>query len=71
MKNITNFVEFENELQKIRANNGWVINIECCGLFIFTVYDKETGRQLASTGSTGLFSILEVLKMPFDKSPWV
>ncbi len=64
-------VEFEKELQAIRANNGYTITIECCGLWIITVCDKETGKKLASTGTTGLSAILKILKMPFNKCPWV
>lgn len=63
--------DFEQKLQAIRARNGWTITIECCGVWIITVYDKKTGNKLASTGATGLTSLPEILEMPFNKCPWV
>ena len=63
--------EFEKELKGICAINGYEIALEYSGLWTITVYDKETGKKLASTGSTALYPVLEVLKMSFDKAPWV
>lgn len=50
--------EFEKKLNDIRARNGWTIDIECCGVFIITICDKETGKGLYRTGSTSLESIV-------------
>ncbi len=63
--------DFEDKVQAIRVSHGWAITIECCGIWIITVYDKETGDKLASTGATSLTLIPEILEMPFDKCPWV
>jgi len=63
--------EFEKKIQGIRVKNGWTITLECCGIWVVTVFDKETGEQLASTGSTGLYGILNSLERPFDACPWV
>ncbi len=63
--------EFESKLQEIRARHGWMITLECEGIWVISVYDKHTGTKLASTGSTGLSGLLEILEMPFDKCPWV
>jgi len=63
--------EFENKLQSIRSKNGWRIELECAGIWIIRIYEKETNTLLASTGGTGLQGFLTILEMPFDKSPWV
>lgn len=63
--------EFESKLQAIRARNGWRIELECAGVWIIRVYDKETNKLLASTGGSGLEGILRMLEIPFDKRPWV
>lgn len=63
--------EFQNEIESIRARNGWTITLECRGIWEVTVFDKESGVQLANTGSTGLYGILKSLEMPFNKCPWV
>jgi hypothetical protein len=62
--------EFEEKLQEIRSKNGWIIKLEFNGIWVFTIIDKRTGNISASTGATGLESLLYVLEMPFDKSPW-
>lgn len=62
--------EFEDKLQEIRARNSWEIHLECRGLWIITILDKESGKKLASTGSTGLYGILQCLEMPFNAPPW-
>lgn len=62
--------EFETRLQTIRAANGWRITLECCGIWIITIYDKETGDMLASTGSTGLEGVLIALSYPLDDPIW-
>ena len=61
---------FQKELQHLRATNGWTIEIECCGVFIFTVRDKDTNKLLATTGATELEVLIEILQKPFDKAPW-
>jgi len=63
--------EFENALQEIRAANGWRITLECTGLWILSIYDKETNEFVASTGMTGIGTILEVLKIPLTEVPWI
>jgi len=63
--------EFEEELQSIRAENGWRIELELEKDWTIKVYDKENNRLLGCTGSTGLIGVLVALKMPFDKCPWV
>ena len=63
--------EFEKELQSIRAENGWRIELELDKVWTFKVYDKETNRLLGCTGSTGLIGVLVALKTPFNKCPWV
>jgi hypothetical protein len=63
--------EFEHKIQWIRSKNGWRIELDCDGIWIVRVYDKETNKLLAHTGSTGLEGILVALEMPFDKCPWV
>ena len=50
--------EFERQLQEIRAKNGWRIELECAGVWLLTVYDKETDKQLGETGSTSLEALL-------------
>lgn len=62
--------EFVDKLQEIRARNGWTVTLELNGIWIITVSDKETGKHLASTGSTGLSPLLEILERPFNLSPW-
>ena len=62
--------EFQTRLQKIRARNGWTIEIECCGVWIFTVFDKDTGKQLGTTGGSNLSCIFIALEKPFDHSIW-
>lgn len=63
--------EFQSKIESIRAKNGWTITLECHSTWTVTVFDKESGIELASTGSTGLHAILKALEMPFDKCPWV
>lgn len=64
--------EFEAKLRDIRARNGWNIEIELFGgIWILRVFDKETRKMLAETGSTGLEVMIDMLEIPFDKSPWV
>ena len=63
--------EFEEGIQSIQARNGWRIELVCDGVWLVSVYDKETDRLLASTGSSGLEIILKALEMPFDGCPWV
>ncbi len=62
--------EFEDKLQMKRAANGWRIELECNGLWIYKVYDRDTDELLASTGATALSPLLETLNMPFTQSPW-
>lgn len=64
--------EFEKALNEIRAKNGWIIELELTGgLWIISVFDKETRKMLGSTGSTGLEPVLDILSIPFIRSPWV
>ena len=44
--------------------------IECAGVWIVTVYDKETGKWLGETGATGLIGILYALEQPLNHSIW-
>jgi len=63
--------EFEEKLQEIRSKNGWIIHLECRGIWVITVEDKETEEILGETGATDLGSILFALKRPFSQPPWV
>lgn len=63
--------EFEKRVMDIRAKNGWTIILECRGIWVVKIHDKYTDKLIASTGSTGLYGIIEALKMPLDKSPWI
>ena len=64
--------EFEAKLRDLRSRNGWNIEIELAvGIWIFKVFDKETGKLLGETGSTGLEVLIDMLEIPFDKTPWV
>jgi hypothetical protein len=69
-KNMSSLQEWQDEIQNLRAQNGWRIEIHFCGVFLIKVFDKETNKLLASTGSTHLGCVPEILKMPFDKCPW-
>ena len=63
--------EFERQLQNIRASNGWSITLECRGVWLVEVHDKESGKLLASTGATSLEAVLFVLDRPLsDKVAW-
>ena len=62
--------EFEDEVQSIRARNGWKIKIECQGVWIVSVYDKETDKKLGETGSFSLEGIHVALKTPLDHFMW-
>ena len=53
--------EFEKRLNEIRAKNGWRIDIECCGVFIVTIKDKETGKGLYRTGCTSLACLPDIM----------
>ena len=53
--------EFESKLQEIRARNGWVIELELCGIWIINVFDKETMDKVAFIGTTGLYGVLHFL----------
>ncbi len=63
--------EFEDELKKIRCVNGWRITLELDGIWRISVHDKESDKLLASTGSTGLSPVLEILSRSFNAPPWV
>ena len=63
-------IDFENELQAIRAANGWKLEIEMPGIFIISVYDKESDVFLAETGCTSLEGILVVLRWGLDHGVW-
>lgn len=66
-----NVQEWENEIQTIRAKNGWRIVMECNGIWEISVYDRENGKLLARTGATGVEGFPQILRMPFGKCPWV
>jgi len=62
--------EFANKINEIRAKNGWMIELELNGLWIVSVYDKETNELLAHTGSTGLYGVYAALTKPLDHTIW-
>jgi hypothetical protein len=67
-----NIAEFEKKLNGIRAKNGWKIEFELSkGIWIITVFDKYTSKQLGQTGAGSLDGILPIFDIPFDKPPWV
>lgn len=59
-----NITEWENAIQEVRAKNGWTITIECVGVWIITINDKETGKYIASTGMTGICGLPQLLAEP-------
>jgi hypothetical protein len=61
--------EFEKQLNEIRAANGWTVIIECCGVFLVTICDKESGGRLWQTGSTSLEGILQAMQPEYINSP--
>ena len=63
--------KWENEIQNIRAKNGWIIEFECNGLWIITIRDKETGAFIASTGTTGLDFTVDLLNEELDSGIWI
>ena len=62
--------DWEKKFQEIRSRNGWRIVLECSGVWVINIYDKETDKLLASTGGTGIEGLLHILEMPFDRCPW-
>lgn len=62
--------EWLNKIEQLRASNGWIIEVTFRGIFIIKVFDKETTKLLASTGSTGLECLPDILQIPFNKCPW-
>ena len=64
-------IEFENKISKITAVKGWYITLEYIGIWSVTIYDKETGKNIANTGTTGLSIVPKILTMPLNKCPWV
>ncbi len=63
--------EFEKEIQRIRSENDWIINISCEGIYVITIYDREGHKRLASTGMTGLGALIWALEQPLNEGPWV
>jgi len=63
--------EFQEKIETLRSEKGWIVEIECNGVWFVRVLNKETGDLLAHTASTGLYGIVKALEMPFDKCPWV
>jgi len=63
--------EFQYKIESIRVKNNWTIELECRGIWIIKVYNHETEKLLARTGSTSLYGIIDALEKPFDKCPWV
>ena len=62
--------EFANKINEIRAKNGWMIELELNGLWIVSVYDRETDELLAYTGSTSLYGVYAALTKPLDHTIW-
>ena len=58
--------EFEKQLNAIRLANGWKISLNFTGIWEIIIYEKETGRRLGSTGSTGIAGILLALAVPLS-----
>jgi len=63
--------EFQEKIESLRAANGWMVRIECSGLWTISVFDKASGELLAETGATGLHGVYFALTKPFDSPPWV
>lgn len=61
---------FADKINKLRVTNGWRIEIEFAGVIIVRVYDKESGKELAETGSTSLEGVLMALDRPLSDSIW-
>jgi hypothetical protein len=60
--------EFGEQLQELRARKGWVVTIECRGVWLVKVEDKETGEVLIETGTTSLDAIVWLLcNVPLSK----
>jgi hypothetical protein len=64
------FIICGDKINEIRARNGWRIEIECVGIWIATVYDKQTDEMLGETGAGSLQGILIALKTPLDHPVW-
>jgi len=62
---------FEQELQTIRAANGWYINIKCVGIWIVEVLEKGTHAFLAETGCTSLEGVLVALRLGLHHEVWL
>lgn len=63
-------IDFEKQLQDIRAANGWYIDIKCRGIWIVEVFEKETHKFLAETGCTSFEGILVALQKGLDHKIW-
>ncbi len=61
---------FDLELRRIRAKNGWTIRLENSGVWEIRVYDKESHKLLAETGTTSLAGVLIALKLGIDHIIW-
>jgi hypothetical protein len=60
--------EFGEKLQELRARKGWVVTIECHGVWLVKVEDKETGEVLIETGATSLDAVAWLLcNVPLNK----
>ena len=53
--------EFGERLQQVRARHGWAVTIECRGVWLVKVEDKETGEVLIETGTTSLDAVAWLL----------
>ena len=51
--------KFERDLNELRARNGWAIDIECRGVYLITIRDKETDKPLYRTWATSLEALLK------------
>jgi hypothetical protein len=61
---------FDLELQRIRAANGWIVRLEHSGIWEVMVYEKESHRLLATTGTTSLAGVLIALKAGLEHDIW-
>lgn len=61
---------FEKRVQEIRASKGYRLEITFNGIWSIAVYNRDTGEHLASTGTSTLSILPELLEMPLDQAPW-
>ena len=61
--------DLEAYIRDLRLRKGWVVTIECAGVWIVTIEDKETHKVLAQTGMSSLKILPLVLEMPLEDWP--